>query len=216
VILGGRNLAGPADPAARFTLAVDGRAVDAWDVPPGFFLRTLDLPEGTLTGGEGLFAELSVQSVPVAGEAPIPTAVEQFDVQSPETLMWGFGAGWHEAEYAPAVGLWHWTAGRADLQVAGATADVRVTLDFEPPQRYFPAPSQLRASAGTRELENSAVGAAGSWSFDVPLDALRASGGVITVETSQTFTPAERGQGADRRRLGLRVLKVRMESAGLR
>jgi hypothetical protein len=36
----------------------------------------------------------------------------------------------------------------------------------------------------------------------VPLDAIEAAGGVIAIETAQTFVPAERGGGADRRRLG--------------
>ena len=215
VLIGGRNLAAAGDPAVRFTMAVDGRTVDSWDAAPGFFLRTAMLPAGALAG-EGPLAELTVRSTAVTGDAVIPAAIEQFDVQLPGTLMWGFDAGWHEAEYTPAVGLWHWTSERSSLRVYGASTDVRVTLGFESPRRYFDAPITLRASAGDAEIASSAVDASESWSFDVPIDRLRAAGGVITIESSQTFVPAERGGAPDRRRLGLRVLSIRVESVGLR
>ena len=116
VLIGGRNLAAAGDPAVRFTMAVDGRTVDSWDAAPGFFLRKAMLPAGALAG-EGPLAELTVRSTAVTGDAVIPTAIEQFDVQLPGTLMWGFDAGWHEAEYTPAVGLWHWTSERSSLRV---------------------------------------------------------------------------------------------------
>ena len=40
--------------------------------------------------------------------------------------------------------------------------------------------------------------------------ALRESGGAITIETDQVFRPADRGQGADRRALGLRIYRARL------
>jgi len=215
VLIGGRNLAAAGDPAARFTMAIDGRTVDAWDAAPGFFLRTTMLPAGALTG-EGPLAALTVQSTAVTGDAVVATAIEQFDVQLPETLVWGFDDGWHEAEYTPARGLWHWTSERAALRVYGATSDVRVTLGFESPRRYFDGPVTLRASASGAEIGSSTVEASESWSFDVPLENLRSADGVITLETSQTFVPAERGGAPDRRRLGLRVRTIRVESVGLR
>ena len=78
VLIGGRNLAGANDPAARFTLSIDGAPLEQWESAPGFFLKVFDIPAGRLAGTG--FAALSVQSVPVSGSAPIPTAVEQFDV----------------------------------------------------------------------------------------------------------------------------------------
>jgi hypothetical protein len=118
VLIGGRNLTAPGDPAARFTLAVDGRAIDTWDTPPGFFLRTLDLPAGTLDG-DGPWAALTVASTAVSGSAPIPTAIEQFNLQPADALMWAFDEGWHEAEYTPALGVWHWSSARSALRIEG-------------------------------------------------------------------------------------------------
>ena len=156
VLIGGRNLAAAGDPAARFTLSIDGRTVDSWDAAPGFFLRTTMLPAGALTG-DGPLAELTVRSAAVTGDGVIPTAIEQFDLQLPETLMWGFDAGWHEAEYTPAMGVWRWTSERSSLRVHGATTDVRVTIGFESPLRYFEAPITLRARAGDAEIASSTV-----------------------------------------------------------
>jgi hypothetical protein len=59
LVLGGRNLGAPGDPPAAFTLAIDERPHESWEVPPGFFLRTIDLPAGALEG-DGAFATLTV------------------------------------------------------------------------------------------------------------------------------------------------------------
>ena len=44
MMIGGRNLVG-GGPVARITIAIDGRPLDTTDVPPGFFLRMVALPE---------------------------------------------------------------------------------------------------------------------------------------------------------------------------
>jgi hypothetical protein len=215
VLVGGRNLAAPGDPAVRITLAIDERAVESWEVAPGFFLKVIDVPAGVLDGA-GRFAALTIQARPVTGEVPIPTAIEQFDIQPPGTVMWGFDEGWHEAEYTPQLGVWRWTSERASLRVVDARSIVRVRLEIERPLRYFDAPSQVRALVGGREIAASTIGEDGAWSFDVDGNALREAGDEIVIETTQTFVPAERAGGPDRRRLGLRVFKVVVEEVGLR
>jgi hypothetical protein len=215
LLIGGRNLAGPTDPAVRFAVAVDGRPLTEWETPPGFFLRTVRVPAGDLNG-DGPWAALTVHATPVAGDAPLAASIEQFDLQPPETVMWAFDEGWHEAEYSPALGIWHWTSARARLRILGATSPVRVAMEIESPLRYFAEPSRVRALAGTAELSASTVSASQSWSFDVPADVLAAAGGVVLIETSQTFTPAARGGPPDRRALGLRVFRVSVNTHGLR
>jgi len=215
VLIGGRNLAGSSDPAVRFTLGVDGREIDAWDVAPGFFLRTVDLPAGSL-GGEGRFATLAIQSTAVSGTTPVPSAIEQFDVQAPGTLMWGFDEGWNEAEYTPALGMWRWTSDRAIVRIVGATTPVRVRMRVEPPARYFDEPAEVTATAGAQAVASSSVRDDETVTFDVPLEALAAADGRIAITTSQSFVPAERNGGPDRRRLGLRVFEVHVDPIGLR
>ena len=70
----------------------------------------------------------------------------------------------------------------------------------------------VRARAGEREITASAIANSGEWSFEVPADALQASGGAITIETDKTFIPAERGSAPDRRRLGLRVFEIHVSN----
>jgi hypothetical protein len=209
VLVGGRNLAGAGDPSARFTLGIDGRAVESWEVPPGFFLRTIDLPAGALAG-DGRFAALTMVSTPAA----VPSAIEQFDVQPSGEMMWGFDEGWNEAEYSPALGIWHWTSDRAVVRVVGAASPLRVTLRIEPPARYFAAPSEVTASAGPVILAKARLFTENRMTFDVPLDAI--GDGRIAIETAQSFVPAQRGGPPDQRRLGLRVFEIRIDRVGLR
>jgi hypothetical protein len=212
VMVGGRNLAGPGDPAARFTMAIDGITLQQWDAAPGFFLQVFDLPAGRLMG-EGPWARLTIQSAAVSGAAAVQTAIEQFDLQNPDVLMWGYGDGWNEAEYNTTLGMWRWASERATLRIVAPPQDVRVTLVIESPLRYFAAPAQVRAMAGDREIAKATLRDTGTWAFTVPAAALAASGGLLTVETDQTFVPAERDGGSDVRRLGLRILAIRVSNS---
>ena len=207
VLIGGRNLAGANDPSARFTMAIDGVVLEQWDAAPGFFLKVFDIPAGRLSGS-GRFAALTVQSAAVSGSAVIQTAIEQFDLQDDQATMWGYDEGWQESEYSLAHGVWRWTTDRATLRIAGPPRALRITLRIESPLHYFDEPALVRARAGDRELGVSTIGSDLEWSFDVPAGALAASNGTVTIETDKTFVPAERGAGADNRRLGLRVFGI--------
>jgi hypothetical protein len=211
MLIGGRNLASRGDPEARITVSLDGVPFQEWTSPPGFFLRVFDLPAGRLQG-DGQFAVVTVHSTPVSGSAPIPTAIEQFDVQASDRLMWAYGAGWQEAEYSPALGVWRWTTERAVLQIVGASGPVRVTMSVESPLRYFDEAPVVRARAGDREIAATTLSESREWSFDVPADVLAAAGGLIAVDTDRTFSPAERSGAADERRLGLRVFSIRVSN----
>ncbi len=92
---------------------------------------------------------------------------------------------------------------------------MRITLSIESPLRYFDEAPLVRASAGGRELAVTTISASREWAFDVPADALAASGGMVTIETNRTFVPAETGGGADQRRLGLRVFSIHVASKSL-
>ena len=211
MLVGGRNLAGPGDPAARFTITIDGIALEQFDAEPGFFLHAFEIQAGRLLG-EGPFATLTIQSSPVAGAVAIPTAIEQFDLQDVDDVIWAYGNGWQEAEYSPALGVWRWTAERATLRFFGPPKPLRVTMSIESPLRYFDESPVVRVVAGERELAVTTLTASGEWSVDVPPDALTAAGGSVTIETSRTFVPAETSSAADQRRLGLRVFSIRVSN----
>ncbi len=210
VLVGGRNLGADGDPAATFVLAIDGRDVDQWDVKPapGFFVRRISLPSGSLQG-TGPWAELTLRSTPVTGAAPVPTAIEQFDVQSAGALMWAFGAGFHEPELdSVRARAWRWMSERAEIEVVHEAGDATLVLRGEAPLTYFEQPSTLEVRAGTRSLAR--VELAGDFEIRIGVleSQLRASEGTIVLTTSQTFSPAERDGTNDRRRLGLRLFET--------
>ena len=156
--------------------------------------------------GEGL-ATLSLRSTSSQGGS-VATAIEQFDLQSTDTLMWGYDEGWHEAEFEPTLGVWRWTSDRATLRVVGGARAVNVTVRVESPERYFDELPTVRMLAGDQVLGATRFEDTLVWSVVVPLAALQQSGGRVTIETTRTFVPAERGGPPDARVLGLRVFAV--------
>ncbi len=207
VLIGGRNLAGPTDPASHFRMSIDGAILQEWDASPGFFLKVFDIPAGRLSG-PGAWATISVQST-----ASIPAAIEQFDLQDEDVTMWGYDEGWQEAEYSVALGVWRWTSEQATLRIAGPARAVRVSLSIESPLRYFDAPAHVRVIAGDREIAAATIGESREWVFDVPADALSVASGVLKLSTDKSFVPSDRGLGPDRRRLGLRVFATRVSNS---
>ena len=205
MVVGGRNLGSRTDPAASFALAIDGRPVAQWDATPGFFLHEFDVPADSLAG-DGPLARLTIESR--SAPTPVPTAIEQFDLQSAGAMMWAYDEGWQEAEYNPTRGVWRWTSDRSTLRIIDASTPVAITLRVERPTRYFDQHPIVRMKAADRVLGETRFEGSELWSVNVPLDALHAASGRIVIETDLTFVPAERDGVADRRRLGLRVFGV--------
>lgn len=210
VVVGGRNLGAAGGPAARFTLAIDGRDIESWDVvpAPGFFLRRVALPAGVLAG-EGPWATLSLRSAPAAGTVAVPTSIEQFDLQSPGVLMWAYGEGFHEPELDNTrARSWRWMSERAVLEVPQTAGDVTLVVRGESPLTYFPQPSTFEVRAGEQLLGRLDLRADFTVRIGVRRPTLEAAGGKLMLTTTQTFAPAERDGSADRRRLGLRLFSV--------
>jgi len=211
IMIGGRHLGAGAGPSARVSVRIDGRDLDAWMVEPATpsFLKFFVLPPGALEG-EGLWARLEIAAA--ATDTGTPTGivdVEQFDAQDPATPMLAFGEGWQEPEHNPSTGLsWRWASGRSTLYVSSADRDLELRMVGESPARYFVRPSRVVVTAGRHQIMSLGVSSDFAWTTRVPASALRDSGGTITIETDQVFKPMDRGQGADRRDLGLRIYSV--------
>jgi hypothetical protein len=209
MLIGGRHLGALQDPSVQFTAALDDRPVARWTATAGFFVHEVALPPGSLEG-DGPLARLTIWSE--SAGVRVVTAIEQFDLQSSGTLMWAYDAGWHEAEYTPALGVWRWASDRSTLRIVDASGPVRVTLRVEPPRRYFDEDPVVRLRAGTRALGESRFVDTSILSVLIPLETLVETDGRVTIETDRTFVPAERGGAPDRRRLGLRVFDVNIAS----
>jgi hypothetical protein len=205
MVVGGRHLGAPIDLPASFAITLDGRTIAQWSAMPGFFVHEFDVPAGGLVG-DGALARLTIESH--SGPTTVPTAIEQFDVQSRGSMMWAYDEGWQEAEYNMMLGVWRWTSDRSTLRIIDASTPVAITLWVERPTRYFDQHPSVRMKAGDRVLGETRFDQSDRWSVTVPLAALQSSNGRVVIETDQTFVPAERSGVTDRRRLGLRVFGV--------
>lgn len=215
VMIGGRHLGSGSGPAARVSLRIDGREIEHWIVPAATpsFLRFVPLPPGTLAGATP-WSELEIRATTDDGRATGIVSIDQFDLQPPTTPMLGFGDGWQEPEYAPAEGTsWRWASQKAVLRVSATDRDVELQVVGESPRRYFDRPSRVAATAGATQLWRLDAADDFAWSARVPASALQASNGTITIETSQFYRPADRGQGGDKRALGLRIFLVKLKPA---
>jgi len=206
MLIGGRHLGPAGEPQAVFYAAIDGAEVARWQTPSGFFLREVSLGAGVLSGA-GPLARLTLWSEGSDGGRPA-TAIEQFDLQSQGSLMWAYDTGWHESEYEPELGIWRWMPERAVLQIVDATTPIAIAIRVDPPRRYFDDDPVVRVTAADRLLGTTNFRDSQILSVTVPLDALHAAAGRVVIETNRTFVPAERGEGQDRRVLGLRVFAV--------
>jgi len=215
MMIGGRHLGGGSGPEGIVTVRIDGREIGHWTVAASApsFLRFIPLPAGALACGAA-WCVLEVQATLSGGAATEIVAIDQFNIQDPDSPLLGFGEGWQEPEYEPARGIsWRWASEKAVLRTSTTDRDVELQIVGESPRRYFDRPSRVVGMAGDTQLWNIDAGSDFAWSFRVPAAALTSSGGAITIETDQFFRPADRGQGADKRALGLRIYLVKLKPA---
>jgi hypothetical protein len=203
MIIGGRNL-GPA--ARTLNVSLNGAPLDPVILPAGYFMTGVTLPAGALSGG-GAYQPLELRTS--AGE---PVLLEQFDAQPEGIPMSAFDTGWQEPEFNPERGLaWRWMSERAELWVRPIGRAVTLHLEGESPLTYFDAAPHVRVLAGDREIASFDPSADFEQAITVPAEALAQSNGRLRIESSRFFVPAERGQGADRRHLALRIYSVHVE-----
>jgi hypothetical protein len=193
LMVGGRNHGGP---AGRIQVTLDGRQIDSASIAPGFFLRMQALPSGALDG-PGDYAMLTI-----AADTDL-IAIEQFDAAPASEIVFGFGEGWHELEYSPRTGrMWRWSSDRAVVRVRARGRSLMLKLAGEVEAA---GASNVVLRAGDRTLVNQRVGRRFEIAASVPADAMAADEVALTLETSESYVPAEVGESGDRRRLGLKI-----------
>ena len=212
LLVGGRHLGRRRrSAAATFTLAIDGRPLDSWPQPPGFFVRAVR------GAGRRPRRRRPVRRpdhrLDVGRRTPrrSPTAIEQFDLQSPGITMWAFGRGFHEPELDNQRG-----ARLAMDERRGAARD-------SPDGRRRDAGARGRVAADVlrRRRRRSRCGAARRELGTVPLSGdfvvrlgVRAARARRPARARCASRPRRRSRrpsaarSADRRRLGLRLFTV--------
>jgi hypothetical protein len=208
MLLGGRNLGGPSEPAVRLVAGLDDRPVASFDVQPGFFMRFITLPDGALAG-DGRFAKLTVRAEPVAAQATPRVGLEQFSLQASDVVQFGFGDGWFEPEYNPQTARsWRWMSDAAVLQVHDAGRGVTIEITGESPMRYYDSPPLLRVSAGGRIISEARPAEDFGLQITIPAAVLTAAQGRVMLQSSDYFIPGDREGTADRRHLAFRIYSV--------
>jgi hypothetical protein len=214
LLLGGRNLDAGDAPAAVVSVQLDDRGIDQFPVSRAspWFVRWIDLPAG-IPNGTTPYARLVVRvASSVAGRPAPAVGLEQFDAAPVGTPMFAFGDGWYELEEDPTTGrLWRWTSARNTLQVKDWGPSVTLVLTGESPLRYFDHPPTVIVRAGDTEVGRFLPPADFTRTVTIPKGALDASAGRISIETNLTFSPAERHESQDQRRLGLRLYSVQIK-----
>jgi hypothetical protein len=212
MVFGGRNLAGQGS-AVRVTMNVDGAESPLVDlsVKPGPFLVV------TPFAGHGIRdANEGYATVRVKADAGSNIAVEQFDASATRPMI-GFGAGWHEPEYNPRLGLrWRWLSERGELlyHVPDTRRGAVLHIEGESPLTYFSRPSLLTLRVGDNVLRQLTLVSAFALDMRIRPEELPANDGVIVLRTDQTYVPAERSRRTgDRRQLGLRIFTCELRLA---
>ena len=215
LVVGGRHLGNPGDPAAEFEMAVDGRLTDSWTlgVEQRNFLRFLDLPLG-IAEGPGPYARLTIRSRARGGDdRRAAVAVRQFDIQPSSQFVYAFGEGWHEAEYDVLSGRqWRWSSERSILRVSRDAGALRLSMRGESPLRYLDAPPTVRVSIGGHVIGQFQPDADFEWTMTVPAEDLSRADGAIVIETNPVYLPGPSEGTSDDRHLGLRLFETRLDS----
>ena len=209
MMIGGRHLGG--DPPVRLVVALDARPVSTMVVRPGFFLDFVEIPAAALAGN-GRYARLTVTAQAETGGTTPPVAVEQFNLQLPDRVQYGFDEGWFEPEYNPRTAQsWRWMSERAVVRVHHAGRDVVLRLSGESPLRYFDDAPRIRVGVGDRVLSELAPAADFTAEVAIPADLLASAGGRIVLTSDRDFVAGEKEGTADRRRLAIRMYSVVVE-----
>jgi hypothetical protein len=88
---------------------------------------------------------------------------------------------------------------------------VVLAITGESPLRYFQEAPAVRVSAAGTSLAQFSPSSDFTRRITIPAKALSASGGIVTIDSNQWFSPIDRGESADKRHLALRVYSVKAE-----
>jgi hypothetical protein len=203
LLVGGRHLG--TDGVARVSVAADGRNIDTSTVSPGFFLRMLTLPAGTLAGSDG-YATVTI----TADNDQV--AIEQFDAQPEGRVVFGFDEGWNELEYNPATGrLWRWSTERAAIRARTGGRTLTLRMDGELEETTS---TRVTIRVGERIVAEQEVGRQFSLSATLPADVFEDPESVIRVQSSAWYVPAEtRWRSRDQRHLALKIYSLQLVPA---
>lgn len=216
LLIGGRRLNSAGAQPARIEARLDGRLVDSWIEGEKAFLRTWTIPAGQV-GGSGPYATLEIVATATTPGGQRPTVViDQFDVQSEGTLVYGFDSGWYELEHDLNTSRsWRWTDRIAVVRVRPPNADLVFRLTAERPLNYLPGPPQIVVRVGDEIVAR--VLADGDKDLDLTFRVSRSSldraQGLVILQTDRPSARNFKPPDPNRPFPGLRVFDLTLEPA---
>jgi hypothetical protein len=211
LMVGGLRLGGSGD--ARITVTLDGTPLETWEVDgaSGPFLRFIPLPADLDT--DSAYATLRLESRGVDGGRGPEVAIRQFGLQRTGGVVYGFGEGWHEAEYNPASGArWRWTSGRSLLEVRGTAQPLVLVLRGESSRPYYDTPPRVRVTADGRLLHDFTPTEDFTERIAIPVGVWRGGRATVVIESDRVYLPGAVEGTGDPRRLGLRLWDVQIDT----
>jgi hypothetical protein len=210
MVIGGRHLG--SDPPVEVVASIDDRPAATLNLRPGYFLDFVGVPAHMLAGA-GPYARLTV-AARAPGPATPPVAIEQFDFQPADGVVFGVDEGWYEPEYNPRTAeSWRWMSDRAVVRIHHAGKAVALRLTGESPLYYFDTAPLIRVTAGDRVLSELRPSADFTAEVMIPADVLTAADGRVVITSDRTFVAGEREGTADRRRLAVRIHSLTVQEA---
>jgi hypothetical protein len=214
LVIGGRHLGEPGGADAELQVLLDGQPFERWTFRRAdeSFLRFLTLPAGVLQGAS-TYATLTIVSQAVSAGTTPEVAIRQFDAQSETGIVYGFGEGWHEPEYATDTGLrWRWTSERSVLHLRGTPQELRLTLIGESPLKYFDAPPTIRVTSNGQLIREFQPDADFEMTINLAPTVWRDGAASIAIESDRVYLPGVVEGTADERHLGLRLFDARIDT----
>jgi hypothetical protein len=216
LLIGGRRVGGPIGGAVRLEARLDGQLIDSWVEDEKAFLKTWPLAAGRLAG-DGPYATLEIAATPATPGGPrTEIAIDQFDLRSQGSLVYGFDSGWYEMEYDPATNQsWRWSDRTALLRVHPQLRDVTLRLRAERPLNYLREPPQVIVRTLGEVLHQ--VVADGdddlSLAIHIPRAVLERADGMLIIQTERPYARSYKPLDPNRPLPGLRVFDLTLEAA---
>ena len=212
VMIGGRDVAPAGSPDGILQIDLDGRRVrELQDLGRGAVVRRVDRSAAGRAGGGGRRTRISRSaSWPLLPGTRRPPWGSSSSTQPSRAIPSSptSPTGMSSRRIPRPDDSGDGRPDRARSTVRGADRDLELTLTGESPLRNFPHAPTVIVRAGDVELARFSPTADFTQRLTIPLATLAAAGGHVTVSTDLTFSPADRGVGADRRQLGLRLYRV--------
>jgi hypothetical protein len=160
---------------------------------------------------------LEIRTSPLGGNpAAFRVMIEQFDLQSADSVVYGFESGWYAQAFDGAAPRpWRWMGPHATLRVHAARQDLTLRILGEVPLEHMGGVPRLEVRAGNERLAWRLLNTENvDLRITVPARALDASGGVLTLALDRSFVPDAVLRNGDRRRLTLRVYQLDLREVG--